>query len=504
MYKRTIKRELGIALLASFILVSLVWSITASAQGGRQYPFRLRLKLERTAVNAGETIRLEVELLDRNYNRVPNDRRRVVWFDQPPAGPGYSGSGRISPVQIAIEQGESSASRAVLYADNPGKTLVRANSEGLASDQSYLLITGGKRSLISRLFCPSVYADSPLEIEPNRQQVPANNTSLAQFTVFLSGNEGPASVKIKTNPPCRMRAGEAEGLGALLLTSADNPASFERVFVAAKRPGLVSVTAQILPNGPTAEAFLEALPPKPAKILFDSREGEKIRVDEEAWLTIRLVDADGIDITQLDHHREIRLTSPTDRDRVEFDNTRGEKNVSLPGNPPSAQVAFTLKGAPGAREIRLRADDALSRDLEAGFRTFTFDGDLPPIGYLFLIAAISGVVGGFIKDLRRHHAKKTLPMLKNRRPLLRILGNAPVAVVLGMMVFVAGRIGLVEGVGLLTGIEASPAQLQMMAMLLGVLGGFGGPSVLDRLLNRILPVAQRARSEAAARAVIRR
>jgi hypothetical protein len=476
-------------ILVGFVAVAFMSAVTCGqAHAGGQYPFRLRLRLERTALSAGETIGLFVELLDRGYNKIPNDRERVVWFDQP-SGEGVTGSATVSPKKLTIPPGVSVSDRAVLRADSSGKLIVRVNSEGLASDQTYLLILTSKRSSVVSFLFPTAYADSEslFEIEPREQQIPANNVSQAQFTIFLAGGDLPAAVKVSSDPPCSMRAGGREGLGAVLLRSNEAPASFDPVLVSSSRPGRITVTAEVLPSGPTTTAFVDALPPRPSKILFDVPDGSKIRRGEDSLFALKLVDCDDIDIQQLDHQRQIRLTSPTDRDRVRFDQTQGEKTIVLPSQPPVAQVLFTLTGTPHAREIRLRAEDSTRSDLQAGVKTLIFEGDLPPLAQLLVIAALGGVAGGLIKDANKIRFRRFWPKFRRGQLDLGILGRLPCSLSLGLVLFAAARVGLMAWSALATQADGSPSQMRLMAMLFGVVGGFGGTAVLERLLNRVLP-----------------
>src|SRR5215510_8155449 len=71
-------------------------------------PLRLRVQIEKSKLQAGESARVFIDLLDKYYQPVANDATRIITLDQSSAGSSQTGSGALSPRSIQIKPGEMS------------------------------------------------------------------------------------------------------------------------------------------------------------------------------------------------------------------------------------------------------------------------------------------------------------------------------------------------------------------------------------------------------------
>src|SRR5829696_4303466 len=90
--------------LIVFALLAFTIAGVASVDAGAA-PQRLRVRLENQRLRTGETTKVVVEFLDRNYGQVANDATRVIELRQTSSGSKLSGSGHFDQQRIVIKPG---------------------------------------------------------------------------------------------------------------------------------------------------------------------------------------------------------------------------------------------------------------------------------------------------------------------------------------------------------------------------------------------------------------
>jgi hypothetical protein len=448
---------------------------------------RLQLKIDRATLRVGETARLTVEFLDNNFQPVANDRDRVVEFAQLSSGPGQLGSVTFSASHVSIPRGARSAPTVTLQAGSPGKLLIRATAADLAPAQTLVVIAPQGSSLID-LRPPFRFAayqqDVTIEINPRGAKgIPANGMSRAQFWVTLNRLLEPGErrhIIVKSFPGVEVLYHGEKRIGVAAITIVDTTQLSEELDIVSTAPGKVQVVASVVPSGSRDSVEIQFDPPRPARVILESGRDTIPLRQREVLLTIRLADQDRVVISQLDRTWRLRLSSPTDPRVTAFD----PDTVALSSDRPVGRSMLHLKGSPAPNDIRLLAMD-LDGTLDQGERTITIAGRIgePEEYMLILFAGLGGIFGGLARDFYRRQVSRIVPSWSEGYLHLGLLGNAPFSFLFGYVLFQAAALGL------LVGFEHAPAIAGTLAFafFFGVLGGFGGIVVLDRLLDRIFP-----------------
>jgi hypothetical protein len=460
---------------------------------------RLRLQIDRATLRVGETARLRVEFLDRDFQPVANDRIRLVEFAQLPAGPGQPGSGVFSASRISIPRGARSDTTVAFRASGSGKVLLQATAPDLVPAQTLVFISPQGSSVIQPSESPTFHLaayqqDITVEIDPRGfNSISANGVSRAQFWVSLnrplmSGEQ--VHVIVKSYPGVRVLYQGTERLGITDITISGGAALSEELDVLAAEPGTVRIVAQVVPNGPRDEVEVRFDPPRPQRVILEASEDTIPSRQRTVVLAVKLADQDRVLLSELARTWEIHLSSPTDPRVTEFD----PETLSLTPDRPVGRSTLKFKELPAANDILLRAMD-LGGTLDPAEHTLTLTGLLheTPGFILVLFAGLGGILGGLARDVYRRRIRQILPQWSAGYLHLGLVGNVAFSFLFGYVLYQAATLGLI-GFRNLSGISATKG----FAFLFGLLGGFGGISVLDQLLDQIFPerkTGERARSK---------
>jgi hypothetical protein len=482
-------------------MVSLGWRIvllvllgvgTPAATGveaQQATPQRLRLSIEPATVGRDETARLRVELLDRAYQPVANDRDRTVEFAEAPAGQGPPGTGVISPPRITIPRGARADTSVTFRAQSVGVVFIRATSEGLVPSQTLVVIAPrpSLRTGPALQFAAYVPSNLTATVQSNAvtlmphevQHVPANGVSRAQFQTVLhrvlrAGEQ--LHVLVRSFPGVHVRYDSTEQLAGVDVVIPEKNAVSRKIELFSTAAGLVHVVARVLPNGRPDTADVEFELPRPARIVVD-KEWNTIRVHQKMLLSLRLVDQDRTPLTTLSGTWHVGLSSLTDPTALTFD----PDSVALSPERAVGHSTLLLRQRPAANEVRVVAQD-LAGVLEAGDLAVTVIGR-GMAGILILFAGLGGVVGGVARDVYRRQTDSLLPSWSAGYLHLGLVGNALFSSVFGYMLFQAADLGLV----VISKGDSPITDAGTVAFFFGVLGGVGGIVVLDRLLDRVFP-----------------
>ena len=324
-------------------------------------PQRLRVRVENQRIRTGQATKVIVEFLDRNYGQVVNDATRVIELGQASSRSraGSSGSGQFDRAKIVVKPGAWSG-ETVFKSSGPGRLFITANSEGLESGQSLVLITSSASvSLLNKfvsLFETVAHAqddDLGFEIFPKSAIATADGRHRATFNVsFLTSPTANTTVRITTNLTNGgiLYNGERVGGAIADIPITQGQAISGEISVYSAQHGKVEIAAQVRPNGPTDQASVDFTPPRATQILFD---GDPTTIGSDATdipLTVRLGDDGGFPI-EPDRERTIYFSRATASDQVSFE----PESVVLKPGQASAQVVFRLQQLPQGNELKLLA-----------------------------------------------------------------------------------------------------------------------------------------------------
>ncbi len=343
--------------LILFALLAFTMAGVASVGAG-SVPQRLRVRLEPQRLRAGDTTKVIVEFLDRDYGQIVNDATRTIVLSQTSSGSKLSGSGRFDREKITIKPGAWSG-EASFTSNGPGRLFITASSEGLEAGKTLALITPNKKaSLLSRLvsfFEPVAHAqdNSGFEISPRELTATADGRHRATFQVsFLESPPAGTTIRINTDAPGGEILYKGDHIGTnvadIKLTQGEDISG--EISVHSGRIGKFKIMASVRPNGPSDEVPVEFTPARPSQIIFDS---DPMTIGSEASdvpLTVRLADDGGFPI-EPDREREIRFSRTNESDQISFE----PQSVVLAPGQAAAQVVFRLKELPLGNEIRLLA-----------------------------------------------------------------------------------------------------------------------------------------------------
>ena len=353
--------------LTLFALLASTMAGVANVDAGGEAPQRLRVRIENQRLRAGETTKVIIEFLDRNYGQVANDATRTIELGQMSSGSKArsSASGQFDQPKIVVKPGAWSG-EASFTPSGSGRLFITANSDGLESGQELVLITSNQSASlwnkITGFFETTAYAqedDSGFEIFPKTVKATADGRHRAIFKVsFLDVPKETTTVRISTNLTDGgiLYKGQPVGGSVAEIQIAAGEYRSDEISVLSNRKGDFQITASVRPTGPADQARVEFTEPHPAQIIFGA---DPTTIGSDATdipLTVQLADDGGFPI-QADRPTPIRFRGATESDRVSFE---PEEIVLAPGQK-AAQVVMRLQQLPLGNELKLlaKADQGL-------------------------------------------------------------------------------------------------------------------------------------------------
>jgi hypothetical protein len=484
-------RMLPVALFAALGGSSLP---TRAADQAPRYPFRLRLKVQTNTVKVGGKIPLIVEFLDRDYQPVGNDRDRVISFKQNPLTAGASGD--ISPSLVTVPANATSSSQAIFQGKRPGKVMIRAECEGLAPYETVVSVREGSVSTLARWFDFTVHAQNdepPFQFcTRDLQPVPANGKSPLVLQVCLKDipseklrvridSTAATQISYKDEPA---KPGFAE-----FVLGPDGPETdvSGEIRITSLTPGDFTVQARVVGrNSLHDEIPISFLALSPASIILDVQPESVTAAECKVQLRVALADDAGTTIRKLASKHSIDISAVANRELLAL----STNPLVLTPDPDGYQVVSDLeiKGFPESKELVLLAKDQ-DGTIRGENRTIKLNGTLPGIGLLvlLLLAGAGGLVGSVTRHLLRSHSKSFWPKRIHGRLKLGFVGNLPFSALFGAMLFLGVRFGVAGVGGKIALANLSHTDSLIFAGFIGLLGGFAGILVLDRLVDWVLP-----------------
>jgi hypothetical protein len=464
-------------------LVTLIGTASALAAPGR-----LKLTIDKTTLGVGEDARLRVGFLDRNYQPVANDRERTIYLEMRRAGPAETGAGDVAPRQATAPSG--GAATGGFRATRPGRLLIRANSDGLAPAQELVTVVAGRSGLLEMLMPPvHAWTDDAFAIYPkDHLPVPVNGSSTALFTVTVGRrvekNEV-VRVRIATRPAVPVTYDGRETPGFAEFEIPEGSSNSRQIEIASERPRLVSVSARIVEARPAERrgtrdedvAAVQFVSPRPERVILKPDPAGA----SPLWLplTVGLEDSEHTAITALDKAHTIELSS---RSSVSFDRKRLQLSPTKPTGHATARFGFFSWGA----------QQIVATDVENDLGTGSATVSVPmATSMLLLCAGLSGAFGALSRHVYRVRTTRLLPAWDKGRVKLGLVGHTVFGIGFGEVLYQAGRVGLLHPALAPSGTPEDGTVLAL-ALLFGVLGGFGGVVILGRLTERILPAPKAA------------
>lgn len=198
---------------------------------------------------------------------------------------------------------------------------------------------------------------------------------------------------------------------------------------------------------------------------------KEVNPDNQYSLKVQLVDT-------------AKAAQKSDQDRrVELIAERGELMLAPEGQWASAATVTFARGDI-TKEVQYRAPASVGADSISTQSDFLLPDSLEMkvvvAGFILLLfAGLGGTMGGILRHVYKDGVTHILPAWVNGRLETGLVGNATLSIVIGVFLFLAANVGLVS----VTNFQAT----QSWAFILGVLGGFGGIYVLQKVLGYIFP-----------------
>lgn len=189
----------------------------------------------------------------------------------------------------------------------------------------------------------------------------------------------------------------------------------------------------------------------------------------------------GEELVQAGLPRQVEVT--VSRGRIESGRGAVKRaSFTIPKGQSEAEVTYHPPAWGGEVSVRATSRGLVaSRTLQVATATAA----------LLLLTAVGGLLGGVSRDLYKEGIGRILPRWVRGRLDPGLLLDAAMSALFGIVLYYAVRLGLLQGLGTLL-----PQDLRLdapaLAFVLGVLGGFGGVMVLERLLARIFPQGQQS------------
>jgi len=282
-----------------------------------------------------------------------------------------------------------------------------------------------------------------LPVQPDReQQINLNSASDSEFisfepaAVFVSPTQSSAQamMRLKDLP-------EGNELKILAMSNGLSPGE--------KKILIESPIEQLLVSGPT----------------------EIDRNGVESQFTIRLADKNG-KARKADWNRKIDL-------RVDG-GALAKNQIVIPKGEESIVVKYTSPSAVGRYILT-----ANSSGITEGKQSITI---VTPMYWLIIAALFGGVIGGFVRHLTKDFKlEKVVPTYKDGNLELGLLGHVASSLVCGMVFFLVFKFGLSKAFGPAVLPPSVELGTRTVALLFGVIGGFAGTVVLDKLVDYFLP-----------------
>jgi hypothetical protein len=360
-------------ILFSILAATTVGTTASLGDDSGSVPQRLRVRVENQRLRTGDTTKVIVEFLDRNYGQVANDATRVIALGQASSRSraGTSGSGEFDQAKLVVKPGAWSG-EASFKSSVPGRLFITANSEGLEPGQALVLVASSNSvSLLNKfvsLFETVAHAqdeDNGFEIFPKSASATADGRHRATFNVsFLASPAARTVVRITTNLTNGgiLYNGQRVGGAIADIPINEGEAISGEIAVYSAQHGKIEIAAQVRPNGPADQASVDFMPPRPAQILFDA---DPLTIGSDAAdipLTVRFGDDGGFPI-EPDQERTIRFSRATASDQVSFE----PESVVLKPGQASAQVVVRLQQLPQGNELKLLAKT--DQGIRAGLKT---------------------------------------------------------------------------------------------------------------------------------------
>jgi len=348
-----------ILFLVLFLLTGLASVVPLTSTAQNTSVQRLRIRVENPRLRSGDETKVIVEFLDMNYNQVANDAKREIVIGQLGAGAKQTGGGYLKPDRLWVQPGEWSG-YTTFVSKQSGRVFITAESNGLQSARTLVLITQQAASFLSRLFETVAYADDeePFVLSANRNIAKANDKDIATCQVSFTKIPPVGTIlKISTTNLFNgriMYKGEDKGspVAAIKVEENDKIAKTgitDDIQIASSTPGKINVVASVEGRfSDQIELVFEA--PRPSKLLFDDVPKAIASDAAEVCVTARLYDASATAVNA-DHDQNITFVATKDVDKIRFE----PKSVKILAGQEFAETRLKLLGLPSGNRVSIMA-----------------------------------------------------------------------------------------------------------------------------------------------------
>lgn len=440
-------------------------------------PARLRLTLEQTTVAVGNSAPVTLEFLDQSFEPTANDRDRVIELDVRATDGSVRSQGEISPSTLVISGGERSFPGIRFTPAESGRVIIRATSDGLARAETLATVVFERSSRLGNFLVPEAHAqpDRAFQLEPpSPDPIPLNQTSTANLWIALNLSAAERLTwKIETTPAVAIRYNGEEKAGFAHVSIDKGMLSAEFQLLQPSKPSSVNVCARLLPEGPEEHVDVEFVAAEPTRISFRNAPYTAAPYERIVPLEIGLVDQGERYLEVLGSAHLIEL-DPSAR------LSRGQ--LKLDPDSPTGHVEVRLAPIRLGGELQLVARDKTNH-LSPGKASLQVAATL-----LALLFIASG--GGFLGGLARHvyHVRSSDLLPKRVRGELRpgLVVNGLFGILFGVVFFLSIHLGILPAWEPAILSEIVTRETSAFGFVLGVVGGFAGVLVLERLARHLL------------------
>lgn len=342
-------------------------SASSAGQSVGKVPIRLSLKVERGTLPSGESTKISVYFLDRDYQSVPNDGSRVIEFGTAAYRGQQADPNAINPRRVTVKSGASYA-ETTFTSRQPGKVVITASTAGLESAQTMLVVIAPAASMLSGLF-ETVASAAPgdgFDIWPEKFQetFSANEETKATFKLNFTDPPAPnTKIRIRVDSPAIIVLNGQKQGQSYDLPWPEGKADSDEISVVSRTAATFEVSAFVLPSGEPGAIHLPVtfVTPRPTRLDFDTL--PQISPNQTAMIRVFVTDRSHIPLMS-DKPRTIHLSSEDD---VEFTHNP----ITVSPTRQFAEFEIRLKEFPLLGKFKLRAWEQGDDPLDSEERTVT-------------------------------------------------------------------------------------------------------------------------------------
>ena len=357
-----------------------------------------------------------------------------------------------------------------IYISSPSETTVQVTAIMEGTGRRASAIANFIRALPEKI----IFEDEPREIPPDRNVIPITLQVADRGTSVVNSDQdrtfhfkkGSDTYQIDFDPPSVVVAAN-QSTAQTYVYLKQMPESGE-LTIYADSPGLrtgmktITIRRQI--------AGLRITGPSPVTLGGTGAE-----------FNVELVDKNNR-LVSTDKERTVSLTATS--------GVLTPNPLIIPSGSNMAKIRYTSSGSAAKAEINAHSEGINSGSLEVQLVTALY--------WLVTFALLGGLIGGVVRHFSKdgYRLPRILPCWTGECWDLGLVGKLAVSIVGGLIMYLIVKLGFYRVIGSLPLPEALAVGTKLVAFFFGVVGGYAGILVFDRL-GKLVPGAQQQTAPAA-------